>query len=65
MIWEVEQDVGKLHIPVDDIEPPDIFDPVYQFTHYKSCLLLPDSFTRLEEHAEVESIAVVHEHVDI
>ena len=61
----MEQDVSKLHVSVNDVETPNVLDPVHQLSHNKSRLFLTNSLACLEEHAEVESIAIVHQHVNI
>ena len=65
LVWEVKQDVGKLHVSVDDAEVPNVFDSDHELAQDNSGLVLFDPLADLEQDAQIVPIRILLHHIDV
>jgi len=65
LVWEVEEDIGKLHVSMDDIVRLYIFNTLHELFQDSSCLVLTQVAPLLEEHRKVEAVCILLDHVDL
>ena len=65
LVWEVQQDVGELHVTMDDAKTPHICDTLHELMDNDTSLLLFDVLTNLEQYTQIESVGILLHHVDV
>jgi len=65
VVWEVQQDVGQLHISVNDSQLPDDFNSLDYLVHDLAGFGLGQTLAHLEQHAQIKSIAQLLNHVNV
>ena len=61
----MKQDIGQLHISMDDVESPDVLDALHNLLHDHPRLLLANVTSAFEQDSQVVAIRVLLHHVDI
>jgi len=65
IVWEVKQNISQLHIAMNDVKRPHVIQALHNLAHYHADLKLGQGFPEPEQHRQVESVAVVLNHVDV
>ena len=61
----MQQNVGELHVAMDDIQGPDILDALHNLLDDDTRLFLADVTAGFQEDAKIESIGVLLHHVNV
>ena len=61
----MEQDVGKLHITMNNVESPDVLDALNDLSDDNACLFLANLAPSFEKHAKIITIRIFLHHVDV
>ena len=65
LVWEMKQDVCKLHVTVDNLQCPDIPDARNDLPDNDSGLLLLDVPLGFQQNSKIHTISVLLHHVDV
>ena len=65
LVWEVKQDVGELHVTMDDFVLMNVFNTLHQLSHDKPSLVLTQVPPLFEKRCEVKAVCILLNHVDL